>query len=505
MTVAHVQARPGVYADSVTLLGVSAQAQAIDGVRAAMVAMATELNLGLLSGLGLAAPTEVGPHDLLIAIKADDNDALTAALAAVDAALRTGAAKRGDVAAASAQRPLTTASALAQAGPGIALVSVPGRYALAEAIDALNAGCDVMIFSDNVPIEHEIAIKDLAAERGLLVLGPDCGTAIIGGVGLGFANAIRPGQVGLVAASGTGAQQLSCLLDRGGAGCSAILGVGGRDLSAAVAGRSARAALTRLDRDPGIELIVLASKPPAAQVATDLRAFAATLATPVRFALIGPGQPDLTATAEAVLAAIGLPVPQWPSWPPVAAGAGRLTGALRGLFTGGTLCDEAMVIAAERLGDLYSNVPLRSELRVDALDPLPPGDQRSPGARHVMIDFGADELTAGRPHPMIDQRLRLARLTAEAADPATAVIMLDVVLGYGANADPAAELAPVIRSGLAGRADLAVIASVIGTEADPQGLTGQVTALTEAGAQVFVSNAQAARFACDLIGGGHHG
>jgi FdrA protein len=519
-----VQARTGAYADSVTLMQVSARAQAVAGVRGALVAMATELNLGLLDGLGLRAPAGISQHDLLVAIKADDAAALHAALAVIDEALAGGpglaSGQRGGPDGPDgpggpgglATAPLTTRSAVARSGAGIALISVPGQYALAEAMDALDAGCDVMVFSDNVPIEHEVALKEAAGRRGRLVMGPDCGTAIVAGLGLGFANAVRPGPIGLVAASGSGAQQVSCLLDAAGAGCGAVLGVGGRDLSAAVGGRSARTALALLDEDPGTELIMLLSKAPDPQVAAGLRRFAGTLATPVQFALIGPGQPDLTTGTEAALAAIGVPVPTWPAWPakpafqPPAGQSRRgtrhpLAGGLRGLFAGGTLCDEAMVIATGLLGEIYSNRPLAPELRLDALDPLLPVDHRAPTGRHAMLDFGADELTSGRPHPMIDQRLRLDRLKAEAADPATAVIMLDVVLGYGAHPDPAAELAPAIRAALTGRGSLAIVVSLIGTAGDPQGLAGQVTALTEAGAPVFGSNAQATRFACGLITG----
>ncbi|MGN6793075.1 MAG: FdrA family protein [Streptosporangiaceae bacterium] len=514
----HVEARAGAYADSVTLMQVTAQAQAVAGVQAALVAMGTELNLDLLAGLGLAAPDKAGPNDLLVAITADDGESLASALAVVDSALSARPAEQA--AGQEEQPPRTTVSAARRTGPGLALVSVPGQYALAEAVDALEAGCDVMIFSDNVPVEQEIWLKDLAAERDLLVLGPDCGTAIVRGVGLGFSHSVPTGQVGLVAASGTGAQQVICLLDAAGAGVSAVLGVGGRDLSAAVGGRSARAALAALDADPGTELIVLLSKPPADHVAAELRQYADGLTTPVQFALIGPGQPDLTAAAEAALRGIGQPVPEWPSWPPVPAGGrqagrngagaprgrppgraprgapgGRPPGpAVRGLFAGGTLCDEAMVIAAERLGPVYSNIPLHPEWRLDP---------RRPGAGHTMIDFGADELTAGRPHPMIDQRLRLERLAAEAADSAVAVILMDVVLGYGAHPNPAAELAPTIAAALAEResGDLAVVVSLIGAKSDPQGLAGQATALADAGAHVFASNAQAARFASELVTG----
>src|SRR6266702_303156 len=282
ISVQHVEARAGAYADSVTLMQVTARAQAVDGVQAALVAMATDLNLGLLAGLGLAAPPGTGQNDMLVAIVADDTGSLAAALAAVDAALSARPADgAGGIGGPAGQPPRTTLSAARRSGPGLVLVSVPGQHAFAEAVDALDTGCDVMIFSDNVPVAQEIWLKDRAGERGLLVMGPDCGTAIVAGIVLGFSHSVRRGPIGLVAASGTGAQQVVCLLDAAGAGVSAVLGVGGRDLSAEVGGRSARAAL----------------------------------ATPVQFALIGPGQPDLTAAAEAALRATGRPVPDWPAWP----------------------------------------------------------------------------------------------------------------------------------------------------------------------------------------------
>ncbi len=184
----HVEARPGAYADSVTLMQVSATAHAVPGVRSALVAMATELNLGLLAGLGLSAPDNAGQNDMLVAVEAADGESLAAALAAIDAALRARPAE-GDGGAAG-QSPRTTLSAARQAAPALALISVPGPYAFAEAADALEAGCDVMIFSDNVPVEQEIWLKDRAAQRGLLVMGPDCGTAVVGGVGLGFSHSV---------------------------------------------------------------------------------------------------------------------------------------------------------------------------------------------------------------------------------------------------------------------------------------------------------------------------
>jgi FdrA protein len=485
VTKEHVEARAGLYADSVTLMQVSAEVRNADGVEAALVAMASGLNLELLPGLGFTAPGGAGASDLLIAIRARDQAALAAALAAVEAGLAAREAGGADLSAAAPPR--TTAGAVRGSGPGLVLVSVPGQYAFAEAMDGLQAGCDVMIFSDNVPVEQEIVLKDLAAARGLLVMGPDCGTAIVGGIGLGFSHTVPAGPVGLVAASGTGAQQVVCLLARAGVGVSAVLGVGGRDLSAAVAGRSAAAALAVLDADPAIELILLLSKPPDPQVAGRLREQAAALATPVQFAFVAPGEPDLTAATEELLVALGQPVPDWPRWPGPAQAA--RAGELRGLYAGGTLCEEAMAIAAEQLGPVHSNIPLRPEWLADPL---------APARGHTLIDFGDDQLTVGRAHPMIDQTLRLDRFAAEAADPAVAVILLDIVLGHGAHPDPAAEFGPAIAAARA-RSGVPVVVSLIGTAADPQDAPAQAGVLQAAGAHVFASNAQAARFACALI------
>lgn len=483
MSVEHIEARTGAYADSVTLMQISRRAAGMPGVQCALIAMGTTLNLDLLEGMGFGRPDGAGANDLILAVRTDHEPALRAALAALTEALT--ARPSASPGSAGEQVVRTISSAARTAGRSLALVSVPGQHAFTEAMDALDSGCDVMIFSDNVRVDQEIVLKDVAAQRGLLVLGPDCGTAVVGGVGLGFSHTLTPGPVGVVAASGTGAQQVLCLLDAAGVGVSAALGVGGRDLSAAVGARSARAALTALDDDAATELIIVISKPPGDAVARELRAFAATLSTRVEFAFVGSGLPDLTEATEHALGSLGVAVPAWASWD------GRQTaprsGSLRGLFAGGTLCDEAMVIAGERLGPISSNIALQPQWRVDP---------RTPSAGHVMIDFGDDELTRGRPHPMIDQSLRLDRIRLEGSDPATAVILLDAVLGHGAHPDPAAELAPAIASV---DPEIAVIVSLIGAAADPQDQGGQARALQAAGAHVFTSNARAARFACALI------
>ncbi|MBC2933917.1 FdrA family protein [Nocardioides sp. zg-1228] len=496
----HVELRSGAYADSVTLLQVSRAVQATPGVVAAQVAMATGLNLEVLEGMGFDVPAS-SPNDMVVAVRLDDAGDLSAALAAVDAALAP--TRPGDGGTTLAP-PRTTASALRRADAGaVALVSVPGASATVEAMDALEAGHDVMVFSDNVPVAEEVALKAYASTRGALVMGPDCGTAVLDGVGLGFANTVRPGRIGLVAASGTGCQQLLALLHHAGerlaadghdgVGVRHALGVGGRDLSAAVGGASTREALRRLDADADVDLVVVVSKPPAPEVAEALAREAGALATPVELGLLGRGQRDLTTVADDVLARLGHPAPEWPVHG--ADNTGPATGPLlRGLFVGGTLCDESMLLATDALGPVRSNIPLSDDL---ALDPGETGDLLADD--HTMVDFGDDALTQGRAHPMIDPTLRTEQLARAAADPATGVILLDVVLGHGAEPDPAARLAPAIEAARSDR-PIPVVVSLVGTDLDPQGLAAQRDALVAAGAEVHLSNAGATRRAIALLG-----
>ncbi|WP_338742334.1 FdrA family protein [Actinomadura luteofluorescens] len=477
-----VEVRRGGYHDSVTLMRVSRQLSERPDVAGAMVAMGTELNREMFGRMGFAVPDDAGPDDLVVAIRVEDEGpdgtGLDEARGALDGLLR--GASRPSARAGVLGEPAparTTGAAAARGDATVALLSVPGPHVFPEAMDALDAGLNVMIFSDNVPVAQEITLKEAAARRGLIVMGPDCGTAVVGGAGLGFANAVRPGPVGVVAASGTGAQQLMCLLDAAGTGVSHVLGVGGRDLSPEVSGRSALAALAALDADPATELIVLVSKPPAPQVLDLIREAARRLDTPVVFALPLPGEDDLTRAAEKALRALGRPVPAWPRWTSQGGAAPVPGRALRGLFAGGTLRDEAEMIARDALG---------WELEARG---------------HRFTDFGDDAYTRGRAHPMIDPTLRLEALRAEAADDGCGVLLMDVVLGYGAEPDPAAALAPAIAAALRDRPGLRIVVSLCGTAADPQDRDRQAGALCEAGADVFASNAQATRHALTLVDG----
>jgi FdrA protein len=408
----------------------SARMLEVEGVEAAMAAMATPLNLGLLreSGLWDGRLERAGDGDLVLAARGADP---SAAIAAAEAALAARPAVPGGAAGAAPRT--VRAAARGLAGANLAVISVPGAHAAWACWDALGSGLNVFCFSDNVPIEQEVQLKDRALELGLLFMGPDCGTAIVDGVGLGFWNEVPRGRIGLVGASGTGLQQLCCLLALQGAGISHAIGVGGRDLGVEVGGRMAREAVRRLDADPGTDVIVVVSKP-APHV--ELRA-----RKPLVMAVLGPGV-DLT---EVALRIGGGQLPAEPSRVDWERG-------VDGIFAGGTLRDEAALVWAA---------------------------DREPG-RFSAVDYGADELTRGRPHPMIDNRLRV-----EAIRRARGLVYLDVVLGHGAHPDPAAELAPAV----AGRP---AVVALIGTGDDPQGLARQRAAFEVAGAHVFVSNSRAA-------------
>lgn len=484
-----VEIRRGVYHDSVTLMQVSQRVRTGPRVQDALIGMGTELNLALMREVGFVVPDEAGPNDLVVALRAEDDDALEAGREMLSAVLQELHERSRDTGSTTEVAPRTIGSAARRTGAGIALVSTPGQHAVLDALDAVNAGLSVMLFSDNVPLQDEIALKDAAAAHDVLVMGPDCGTAVVGGAALGFANVVRPGRIGIVAASGTGAQQVMCLLDLAGEGISHCLGLGGRDLSAEVGGRSARQALRAFAADEATEHVVIVSKPAAEQVVADLDRLASDLGVKVSWATLGRGLPDLTEAVEQVLTAVGAPVPQWPSWGTAPGGMGG-TGGLRGLFCGGTLADEAMLIAEQAIGPIASNIPLEGSPRVAGSGTL---------RGHAVIDLGDDELTQGRAHPMIDPFLRLERVRAQGADPTCGVLLLDLVLGHGAHPDPAGGLAEAVlgaraAAGADGR-ELPVVVSLVGSGSDPQGLESCAEALVSAGAHVFASNARAVRAA----------
>jgi FdrA protein len=483
-----VRIERGRYHDSVTLLRASAAARELDGVETAIAAMGTELNRDLLVDAGFALDGEATPDDLVMAVRATDEAIAQQAVDAVEQVLaerpRPGSGGDGDGMGRGVVPHTVEAAAALAPDAGIVVVSVPGSSAYVEAAAAVRSGRHVMVFSDGVDVDAEVALKREAAGAGVLVMGPDCGTVIIGGVGLGFANRVVPGPVGIVAASGTGAQQLCGLLDGARIGVRHVLGVGGRDVSAAVGGASTLAALAALDDDPAVEVIAVVSKPPDRAVARTIEQAARSCRTPVVLGLVGHGRSTVTTAAADVAGVLGRPFEPPDTWAPLSGSAGRPRhGPLLGLFSGGTDCFEAIAVLEPLVGAVRSNVHHDPGRRI--------GPDEDAGGTNVLLDLGDDELTVGRPHPMIDPGAVVERVARAAADPdGPGVVLLDVVLGLGAHPDPGAVLAPAIAA--AGRAGVAAVVTLVGTGGDPQGLDRQAEVLASAGAQVHRSNARAA-------------
>ena len=498
---------PNLYKDSVALMQVGSSLRDRPGVIEASCIMATPANLGQLAHANLTIDADVRPSDLLIVVRGEAN-ASAEALDAAEALLSAPPPSATKDASGFSMPTTSIAAAVEQhAEADMALVSVPGDYAAGEALKALSLGLHVMLFSDNVEIEHEQAIKRYAAERDLLVMGPDCGTAIINGVPLGFANVVRRGAIGLVAASGTGLQEVTCRIHNLGGGVSQAIGTGGRDLRDAVGGLTMMAGLRALAGDDDTRVIVLISKPPSAAIAARILELALACGKPtvVHFlgAAAGTIRGDRLHAARSLADAGNLAVSLSSSGSVAAAkrvstprdvaldGLAPRQRAVRGLFTGGTFCYEAQLAFVGRGLSCRSNAP------VDGAGPL---DARS--GDHVFIDMGDDEYTRGRPHPMIDPTLRNAAIREAAEDATVAVLLFDVVLGYGAHANPAEAVADALRAAQRIAAThgrrLIGIGHVCGTQDDPQNREKQIATLVSAGAIVADSNIEAASMAADI-------
>jgi FdrA protein len=502
------------YKDSVTLMQLGAQLRERDGIAQASCLMATPANLAQLQDADLSIDTPASPSDLLVVARGEAA-ACDAAIVAAETMLQAkGAAGDGDAAAFSL--PLTSLALGVERAPDadLALISVPGDYAAAEAMKALALGLHVMLFSDNVSIAEERAIKTVARSKDLLLMGPDCGTAIVNGVPLGFANVVRRGDIGLVAASGTGLQEVTCRIHNLGAGISQALGTGGRDLKEEIGGITMLQGLAALAADPQTRVIVLISKPPAPAIARQIEdaAGAAGKAVVVHFLGAAPegiraGLFAATSLRHAADVAVALargepaPAPSATQADAAIAAVERLAvamaptqNAVRALFTGGTFCYEAQLAFIARGLTCSSNAPAKGAKPFDS------HAGRFDG--HVFLDLGDDDYTRGRPHPMIDPTLRDAAIRTQGADPHTAAILFDVVLGFGSHDDPARGLASaLVHAQSAARAQgrtLALIGHVCGTDGDPQDKAAQVGQLEAAGAIIVGSNVEAAWLAAHL-------
>ena len=523
----HTQAfvHPNLYKDSVALMRVAQAMLAMDGVVNATLQMGNPANKEILTEAGLLT-TEVasaGPSDVMVVVQATTSKACSSAMDAAKSQL-AGTAKAASGSAQEEIAPRTVGMGLAKLSlANIAQISVPGAYAAAEALKAVKQGLNVFMFSDNVPLAQEVAIKQEAAKRGVLVMGPDCGTAIIGGVPLGFANNVRKGNIGLVAASGTGLQEVTTQIHRMGGGVSHAIGTGGRDVYADVGGITMLQGIELLARDVDTKVIAIVSKPPAPEVTQKVMAALERAGKPAVVLFLGSDLKSANKNIRTVQTMVdcaavannwGLtpkrnkaqqnankgakgsdpnwlaayPIPRKPSFQ-------KAQQYLRALYSGGTYCSEAQTIWAKSGLTVWSNIPVNKAFALD--------NPKKTSFEHTALDLGDDDFTVGKPHPMIDQGARIERLLREAADPSVRVILLDVVIGWGAHADPASELAAAVvqakKTAAKDKRTLAVIGFVCGTDLDPQGFAAQEQKLRDAGMVLAGNSANAAWLAGEWL------
>lgn len=484
------------YIDSMSLMALSTKVNKLPLVEKAMIGMGTDMNKQVISDVGLMTSEikSANRGDLIIVFMVKNKEDIDTVLQEI-ADLQ----KNDDQAEKSEHSYHSLAKALKEKqDSNLVLFSIPGEYIFQEAKDALLQDRHVMLFSDNVSIEEELSLKKLAIERNLLMMGPDCGTAIINGAGLCFANKVTRGSIGIVAASGTGSQEVSVQIDRLGGGISQLIGVGGRDLSEDINGIMMEHAINMLDKDPQTKVITLISKPPAKSVESKIITLAKTLSKPVVICFIGSKEPldspqltivpnTLLAAQKAVEIAYGSSIKPQKTTIDINTLKAALQPSqknLRGLFAGGTVCDEVYYA-------LIDAVPVISNV-------AGPKDQRhqfgTPLKGNAVIDFGDDDYTQGRAHPMIDSTFRSQAIIEQANDPSVAAIMLDFELGFGANEDPVGSMLPDIQKAQKIAADagrkLLFIAYLLGTDLDHQNKRNQEKALKDAGVIVVDSVAE---------------
>lgn len=518
--IVYNQIKENAYYDSVTLMVISSKISSLEGIKNAAVMMGTDHNIELMknSGLLLAENENVTSNDMIIGILGENDEYIKNAIDMIDHHLNSKETSiSGDEI-----RVNTLESALKRVlDLNLAVISIPGKYAKNEVLKALNNNINVLLFSDNVSVEEEIKLKDIAIEKNLLMMGPDCGTAIINGTSLGFANGVNRGNIGIIAAAGTGLQEVTSIIDKLGGGISQAIGTGGRDLKDEIGGRMMLFGLNALIDDEDTDVIVIVSKPPSPKVMEKVLEKIKEIDKPVITCFLG-GDINLVKGTKAIYVetledaahiALSLSQGKEPEYVFFTISDEELEQTVqneivnfadeqkyvRGLFSGGTLCYEGMLIMKDLIGDIYSNVSLKKEFTLE-------NPEKS--IENTFLDMGEDYFTDGMPHPMIDTRLRVERIKKEAKDPETALILLDLVLGYGSNEDPAGAIVPAILEAKKtaekeGRY-LSVIASICGTDKDPQDMEEQAEKLKNAGVVVMPSNAQAARMASLIATRGQH-
>lgn len=504
--------KKGEYYDSVTLMRVAKEINKMPGIEDSSVVMGTKENLSILKNAGMLISEieNAADTDLIIVVNAQAENFANEAINNVANILKEMRNKK-DKGSSFVPKSFDSALSVMQ-DANLSLISIAGKYAAAEAQKALDVNMHVMIFSDNVSIEEELQLKQYANSKNLLVMGPDCGTAIINGIPLAFANVVNQGNIGLVGASGTGLQEVTSIISMNGGGISQAIGTGGRDVKKDIGGIMFISALKALANDDNTKVICLVSKPPHEDVLQKIANEIKLIKKPVVAIFIGANKEMIEKSGaiaaesleEAALFSVALSQGKTVDFARtkladrskeiqklatelVKNSSGKY---LRGLFSGGTLCDEAQLIMKQHIGNVFSNTPLHPDFKLQDV---------WKSKEHTILDLGDDEFTAGRPHPMIDFSLRNKRIIEEAKDKDTAIIMLDVVLGYGSNMQPDAELVPAISQAKEISPKMQVICSITGTDKDPQNYNKVKTALENIGVIIMPSNVAASELCTNII------
>ena len=504
------------FRDSIQLMRLTEDVKKLEGVDDAVVSMGTDTNIRLLKDLGLSGAESkgAGEGDLVVAVRTKPGFGNEVMDRVVKLVMAPPAADAGGT----RTRVLHSVGSAIQGLPGanLAVVSVPGPQAFEPTMELLRRGVNVHLFSDHVPMDQELKLKRFASSKGLLVMGPGAGTSIINGVGLGFANSVRRGDIGIVASAGTGIQEVSSMLDRIGLGVSAALGVGGSDVSLQVGGLMMKDCIDLLEEDPATRMIMIIAKTPKDKVIREVMSHvSAHTSKPVVACFLGLDPPKAASRrvryAKTLHMAVSVAAAEsgakgkfdeeiYLGFDDLAKVTRELVPStptrrfVRGLYSGGTLAHETLLVFRELIGDAYSNTPLSDDYALS--DPnLSKGNS--------IVDLGDESFTSGRAHPMIDPTLRRLRISQEAKDSQVAAIMLDVVLGYGSSSDPGGSLSQAIegatRTQSGGR--IAVMTHICGTTSDPQSFKQQAESLSSAGSVLFPSNALLAASAAMLVGG----
>lgn len=494
------------YIDSLASLFTMSVLMDCEGVEGSYAGMATSANKQTMEELGLADDVvrTAGENDFVVAVRAASREAFEAAMSKT---------KTNEPEAACQKPAFNTVDEALRANPkaNICTIAVPGEYACEVTKQALHQGLHCIVFSSNVPLEQEREMKELAREKGLLCMGPDCGVANINGAAFVLSSINNRGPFGICGASGCGIQHVAAFLHEAGSGVSQTIGTGGNDLKEQVGGISMLMGIDALENDPATEYIVLISRKPADSVLQTLAARIRKCNKPVVACFMGADRKvvedagalwanDLDSCAQQALSLIGKQIEFDSDETLMAMAQSAVKGMsaqqkyVRGVYCGGTYCDEVMQTMQPVIGGIHSNCPLSPELQLA---------DSCISVGNTVVDSGEEEFTCGRPHPTLEPSMRLPLIAKEGEDPETAVILLDFILTPPEHIDPAGVTLQVLTKAVEGArargGKLAVVCSVLGTDADLQNVSQQRQKLRDAGVYVCRSNRQAGQLAAKII------